>query len=414
MLLVFVTAFVQQSVVVVPRGLRQKRLATEWFEGPEKTLEVCFTPGVGDPQGCRALKADALGSILAEARCEILSMRSNAHLDAYVLSESSLFVYPHKVVIKTCGRTTLLRCLRRLLELATFTHLGLRLEWVGYSRKNYAFPDAQPSPHTSFHEELAYLKAHSHIHSAAFDGRGYLLGPITGDHWFVYVSDQCERPGVERTINVMMFDLDDAVRRLFYLGDGESSGPATGDDMTARSGLGTVLGHPEHIDAHAFSPCGYSMNALDDLFYTTVHVTPQAECSYASFETNTPLDNYDALVNRVLEVFRPGRAVVTLFADAHPSADCTTFDAPQIDVNGLGTYQRADFSSLHVEADCVCMMANYALSPDIQELLRPAADRLSNNNTDEHPSLLTKKYSRRRRTPHHNNLPVSAACSSPH
>lgn len=25
------------------------------FEGPEKTLEVCFKPGVGHPRGCREL-----------------------------------------------------------------------------------------------------------------------------------------------------------------------------------------------------------------------------------------------------------------------------------------------------------------------------------------------------------------------
>ena len=63
------------------------------FEGPEKTLEVCFLPGVGAATGCRALARPQLDAILAEARCAILSRTSNAHLDAYVLSESSLFVY---------------------------------------------------------------------------------------------------------------------------------------------------------------------------------------------------------------------------------------------------------------------------------------------------------------------------------
>ena len=119
------------------------------FEGPEKTLEVCFLPGAGDIRGCRGLTRAQLDCILEEARCTILSRMSNAHLDAYVLSESSLFVYAHKVVVKTCGRTTLLRCLRRLVQEATST-LGLQLEWVGYSRKNYCFPDCllytSPSP----------------------------------------------------------------------------------------------------------------------------------------------------------------------------------------------------------------------------------------------------------------------------
>ena len=68
--------------------------------------------------------------------------------------KDSGFRYPFKVVIKTCGRTTLLRCLRKLLSIACQPErgggLGLRLEWVGYSRKNYAFPDEQPSPPTVF------------------------------------------------------------------------------------------------------------------------------------------------------------------------------------------------------------------------------------------------------------------------
>ena len=129
------------------------------FEGPEKTLEVCFLPGAGDIRGCRGLTRAQLDCILEEARCTILSRMSNAHLDAYVLSESSLFVYAHKVVVKTCGRTTLLRCLRRLVQEATST-LGLQLEWVGYSRKNYCFPDDQVAPHGCFEDELRYLKAH--------------------------------------------------------------------------------------------------------------------------------------------------------------------------------------------------------------------------------------------------------------
>ena len=321
------------------------------FEGPEKTLEVCFLPGAGDVRGCRGLTRAQLDCILEEARCTILSRMSNAHLDAYVLSESSLFVYAHKVVVKTCGRTTRLRCLRRLVQEATAT-LGLQLEWVGYSRKNYCFPDDQVAPHGCFEDELRYLKAHQGDAEKVFDGSGYVLGPLTGDHWFVYVSDQCERPAssaTERTVNVMMFDLPEDVRRHFHLAEGEDDLRAAGRAMTQRSGLKALI--PGKVDDHAFAPCGYSLNALSFESYTTVHVTPEASCSYASFETNTALKSYGSLVKNVLAVFRPKRVVLTLFADEAGLRELprsALFDGqPRLDVSG-STYVRENLSSTQV------------------------------------------------------------------
>lgn len=59
--------------------------------------QVCFKPNIGNPQGCRALTRRSLDRMCLRAKCTILHQISNDYLDAYVLSESSLFVYPHKV-----------------------------------------------------------------------------------------------------------------------------------------------------------------------------------------------------------------------------------------------------------------------------------------------------------------------------
>lgn len=59
--------------------------------------QVCFKPGIGSTAGCRALTRPSLDRMCSRAKCTILHQISNDYLDAYVLSESSLFVYPHKV-----------------------------------------------------------------------------------------------------------------------------------------------------------------------------------------------------------------------------------------------------------------------------------------------------------------------------
>lgn len=67
-----------------------------------------------------------------------------------------------QVVMKTCGTTTLLRCVATLLQ-AALEEQGLVLEWMGYSRKNFTFPGDQLFPHSSFQQELQYLGAHAHL-----------------------------------------------------------------------------------------------------------------------------------------------------------------------------------------------------------------------------------------------------------
>jgi S-adenosylmethionine decarboxylase len=99
------------------------------FEGYEKRLEISFSEAsvFADPngRGLRALSRAQIDSVLDLARCTIVSELSNEDFDSYVLSESSLFVYPYKVVIKTCGTTKLLLAIPRMLELAEELSLPL-------------------------------------------------------------------------------------------------------------------------------------------------------------------------------------------------------------------------------------------------------------------------------------------------
>lgn len=364
------------------------------FEGPEKTLEVAFKKDIGASNGLRCLSRSQLDILCTKARCSIMSKMSNDDMDAYVLSESSLFVYSHRFIMKTCGTTTLLRCLNTLLEYADA--LELEISWVDYSRKNLSNPSAQLWPHSSFDCEIQYLNSHTALQNR-LQGAGHVLGPITGDHWYVYVADhshECDDGavapvsvgGVPRllsetdgadcdaiiehgaiTVNLMMFDMAEQVSKHFFESRyADVDGLTMGQQMTAASGINTLL-DGFVVDERAFSPCGYSMNAICGDSYATIHVTPEPHCSYVSFETNADMECYSDLVRKVLGVFRPKRFVLTLFGDdgaierltSVPMSTRRIVSATSKSADGCDTFKRTSFSSTKAGYDLTCMMGCY-------------------------------------------------------
>ena len=77
-------------------------------EKPDYCYDRIMSPYPGF-LGLREVTRNEWSNLLVSAACEILDVRSNEYFDAYLLSESSLFVYPVKIILKTCGTTTLLR-----------------------------------------------------------------------------------------------------------------------------------------------------------------------------------------------------------------------------------------------------------------------------------------------------------------
>ena len=76
----------------------------KFFEGSEKKFEVVVSANSPD---LRSLGEQRWREIVTASGAHVLSRMRGAHCDAYLLSESSLFVFAHKVVMITCGRTRL-------------------------------------------------------------------------------------------------------------------------------------------------------------------------------------------------------------------------------------------------------------------------------------------------------------------
>lgn len=329
----------------------------EVFEGPEKKLEVFFT-ATPAASGFRQFETDDWSALLADASCEILHHKGNSHFDSYLLSESSLFVYPYRVILKTCGTTTLLLVLPKLLALAA--RLGSSVSHVQYGHYRYKFPDQQLFPHLSIEQERAYLAGHFGEHSV----RHRVLGPLTGCHWVVLSVSPDSDSSDPFLINAVVDAVEGAPRGKRALpedGEGTAETPGTpepvvsapvplgrGDSspdnvfeiameglkpevcaqfcgstepeltgkslalsMTSISGIGELL-PGVFIDDWAFEPCGYSMNGLRDRYYYTIHVTPEEGFSYASFETNDPACFEADWVSRLVQKFAPSAATITL------------------------------------------------------------------------------------------------------
>jgi S-adenosylmethionine decarboxylase len=261
------------------------------FEGPEKKLEIILRrpwPGL------RAGTRDHWDRVAAASRARILNGIRSPEMDAYLLSESSLFVWDGRVLMITCGQTTLVEALPEILTLVPKDEV----DFVFYERKNLMYPLDQPA---DFEADVKRLETW-------FPGKSYRLGPANRDHVHVfYSSHEKARPGEDATLEILMHRLPESVTDCF------TSEAQTASAAMERSGLATLF-HGTDVDAHLFSPCGLSVNAVRSGRYSTVHVTPQPRGSYVSYETNILAKDYRELVAKVLDVFRPGAFTLVLTA----------------------------------------------------------------------------------------------------
>ncbi|KAF8322122.1 S-adenosylmethionine decarboxylase, partial [Clavulina sp. PMI_390] len=305
------------------------------FEGPEKLLEIWFAPtappaaeseardpsGAQPRTGLRTVPRQVWEDMLDIVKCKVLSVVVGREMDAYLLSESSFFVFPHKLILKTCGTTLNLLGLPRILAIAR-SHCDFHSVWrCFYSRKSFMFPERQIGPHREWRNEVEYL-------DALFDnGAAYTVGKMNGDHWLLYMtappdeeeSGQLrEEPkaeiaplpaasevselasstaavrfpanfaGQDSTLEILMTKLGAGGRRPFLFLEEDlapqqestssftPTPPAEGVDpevdaacktkgafVSQQLGIDTIFPRSRTtLDAYGFEPCGYSANAL--------------------------------------------------------------------------------------------------------------------------------------------------------
>lgn len=250
--------------------------------------------------------------IVQSCGAQVLSKISSQELDAYLLSESSLFVAEDYVTMITCGRTQLVRAAASLIEAIGEARIGS----LFYERKNEHFPDSQP---TSFFEDARTLNQLIQGHALQFG--------LEHEHAIrVFQSQRPYTPHAnDTTLEILMHGIAPDRATVFCEGASAKGSRPVATEL----GLFECVMQDPQIDEFCFAPAGYSVNALGgeksgDSGYATYHVTPEELGSYVSFETNIDFrGSLETIAKKVISHFRPASFDIVCFTpadfDATPS-----------------------------------------------------------------------------------------------
>ncbi|GLX81126.1 adenosylmethionine decarboxylase [Thalassotalea eurytherma] len=251
-----------------------------YFEGSEKKAEIVI-----DSQQLSLLDdfADEFWASLVECcNAQILSHISNEQCKAFLLSESSLFVWNDRLLILTCGVTQLINSVEYFIQ-----QVGVdKIQQVIYQRKNEYFAHEQAS---CFGDDIKSLGQY-------VKGKAMRFGELDSHHNYVFHQDNDYLASAEdKTYELLAYQINSEASKV--LTTAHLSAQKIRQFLTIDSMLSGFL-----IDDYVFEPFGYSLNAIKGDQYLTIHVTPQEDSSYVSFESNL---NLVELAPQILAVLQP-------------------------------------------------------------------------------------------------------------
>ena len=251
-----------------------------FFEGSEKKVEMVVS-GVD----LRDLGRSYWSDVVRQCQGEILSQMSNDDLDAYLLSESSLFVWTHRMVMITCGETVLLHSVLKLIKDLGIDHI----ESLIFQRKNEYDHSRQKS---SFVEDVKRIRE-------TVEGQAYRFGHLDGHHHFVFNMNKPYRSKTEdRTAELLMYHINGKASDTFLHENQDREKMRNILNVNALEGF--------MVDDYLFKPCGYSLNAIKGDKYVTIHVTPYGDFSYVSYETTLDVaGEYAPLLPKLVSSLSP-------------------------------------------------------------------------------------------------------------
>lgn len=247
-----------------------------FYEGTEKRLEISIRD-----HDLLKFPEKFWTTMVAQAGAFILSKIENDQVVAYLLSESSLFVWKNRLLLLTCGNTHLLNAAQYFLKEIPKE----KIQSLLFHRHQAIQPNLQES---NFTQDTIGLNT--------------LLQGIT-QHWrgkyqgdLFFFDDNKVQLGNKQIL--MCHGLSGRFAEL--LQSGEACTKQIASTLAVNDFFPELL-----IDQFTFSPKGYSLNAIAGNDYLTIHITPEKLSAYLSLETSLNNQKTEAFTNHLLTLFQP-------------------------------------------------------------------------------------------------------------
>ncbi|MEH6453831.1 MAG: S-adenosylmethionine decarboxylase [Psychromonas sp.] len=248
-----------------------------FYEGTEKRLEITLK------EKDLLLFSDAFWSEMVEqADAYILSKIENSEIKAYLLSESSLFVWKNKLLLITCGNTHLVRA-------AQFFQKHVSKEKIQSLLFHRHHPHHQHLQKSNFAQDSSLLK--SQLQGVTQHWQGKYQGDL-----FLFGESLTE---AVTTKQIVMF-------HGLSGGFSDSLQNGTASLAVIESQLAVLHFFPQlSIDQFVFTPKGFSLNAITAEQYLTIHITPEKLSTYLSIESSFESQLMSSFITHLRALFQP-------------------------------------------------------------------------------------------------------------
>ncbi|MCE2595149.1 hypothetical protein K6Y31_09990 [Motilimonas cestriensis] len=232
-----------------------------FFEATEKRLELHLKPAINAVSKVNLLQYsdDFWQRQLNHCGATILTQLKNKYCHAYVLSESSLFVFSQRLILVTCGNCPLVETASALIQYFAANNIA----HIHFYRQQEQQPQYQLSQFSQDAQQLrCLLGGNSHSQNRVFE----------------YLADDME-PLLRSNHKLQLAQLKGPLVATIQKGQLNKS------ELRHKLGLEQLAAN-YCLNDWLFEPVGYSVNGLDDEQYFTLHLSPEEECSLLSLETN--------------------------------------------------------------------------------------------------------------------------------